>query len=442
MLLLILCGLLIATDRIELGVVLDASYADDDGEDLVEDDFDLSVSEFELDETSISPESLPDISDSMAAPQLTSPTGVAPVFVPPSDTTSIGLALTGREAGMKEALLKAYGGTQGTEGAVALGLRWLASKQRADGLWSLRGPYSDGANSENEVAATAMALLAFQGAGYTHKGDRSQPYTLVVYRGWRALLNKMDENGNFVQSGPYSHAIYSQAQCTIALCELYGMTRDPDFREPAQRAVDYLVKIQTPEGGWRYQPGQGSDMSVTGWVVMALQSARMAGLEVPSETFERVNRFLDSVAHDYGSKYSYLPNEGFRLSLTPEGLLCRQYLGWARNDTRLIEGVQYVLQNPPSFERGQQNVYYWYYATQVCHHMEGDYWQQWNNVMREVLPDAQVKRGKERGSWDPLGDRWGTQGGRLYVTCLSIYILEVYYRHLPIYSHDSFTSGF
>ena len=64
---------------------------------------------------------------------------------------------------------------------------------------------------------------------------------------------------------------------------------------------------------------------------------------------------------------------------------------------------------------------------------KGPDWQKWNAVMRQLLPEHQEKTGAERGSWDPNGDRWGDAGGRLYVTCLSLYTLEVYYRHLPIY---------
>jgi hypothetical protein len=56
--------------------------------------------------------------------------------------------------------------------------------------------------------------------------------------------------------------------------------------------------------------------------------------------------------------------------------------------------------------------------------------------MREALPKAQTQTGKEAGSWSPSNDRWGAHGGRLYVTCLTIYNLEVYYRHLPIYKHQ------
>jgi hypothetical protein len=51
-----------------------------------------------------------------------------------------------------------------------------------------------------------------------------------------------------------------------------------------------------------------------------------------------------------------------------------------------------------------------------------------------VLPAEQVKSGREKGSWDPSLDRWGHVGGRLFVTCLCTYMLEVYYRHLPLYA--------
>ena len=34
---------------------------------------------------------------------------------------------------------------------------------------------------------------------------------------------------------------------------------------------------------------------------------------------------------------------------------------------------------------------------------------------------------------DPALDRWGSIGGRLFVTCFSTWMLEVYYRHLPLY---------
>jgi hypothetical protein len=69
--------------------------------------------------------------------------------------------------------------------------------------------------------------------------------------------------------------------------------------------------------------------------------------------------------------------------------------------------------------------------------MEGKIWDDWNKVMRQEVPAHQIKVGSEAGSWSPQGDKWAGisfGAGRLYMTCLSIYMLEVYYRHLPIYS--------
>ncbi len=381
---------------------------------------------------------LPVVADPLIGPPVLAPsatgTGTMPVGTIP--TSAIGIDFSGREEGRKDALLKAYGGTALTQDAVKEGLGWLVRQQKPRGSWSLTGPYKLGANRENEEAATAMALLAFQGAGYTPQGKKNDGFTKAVTRGWKALLRSQQADGHFFENlSDENSQLYTQALCTIAICELYGMTRDEAYHDAAQKAVDYCVKIQAPEGGWRYQPGVDSDMSVTGWFSMALQSARIAGLEVPSPTYAGITKFLDSVAREEGSRYAYQLQAGATLTLTAEGLLCRQYLGWKHDDPRLRAGVDYILANLPEWDK--RNVYYWYYATQVCHHMEGPDWQKWNGVMRQLLPQNQEKRGSDRGSWDPVGDRWGSAGGRLYVTCLSLYTLEVYYRHLPIYRQDN-----
>lgn len=440
---LIVMGLMFFQPKIVDDLLLSAGYSDAPNMP-VADELDLSqedLSVVEIDSQAITNQNLPQVDEPFATPDsaeiapnpLLSDTGT---IVP----TTIGIALTGREVGMKETLVKAYGGTGKTEGAVTMGLRWLANQQLRTGQWSLTGPYSDGGRSNNDAAATAMALLAFQGAGYTPQSEAKHPFTPVVRRGWNFLAKKMDREGRFFDEVNSNQQLYTQAMCTIALCELFGMTDDYQYREMAQKALDYACKIQSQEGGWRYEPGVDSDMSVTGWFVMALQSARMAGLDVPSPTLHRVSEFLDSVARDDGSRYAYRARDGATLTLTAEGLLCRMYLGWERDDPRLQNGVSYMLQNLP--EWNEQNVYYWYYATQVMHHMEDSPWTIWNGRMRELLPDKQVRRGRERGSWDPVSDRWGTDGGRLYVTCLSLYVLEVYYRHLPLYRTGNPGQGF
>ena len=421
-------------DRISLNV--ETVYAEQLGEQL-EFDSPLGVDDVEeIEEPILSLSDLPEVEDPFATPSdlVVQPDGLTATS--DIESTQIGLALTGREEGSKRSLLGRYGGNATTERAVLDGLRWLARNQRKDGSWSLAGPFNHGIpeDMDNPVAATAMALLAFQGNGNTH---RKGQFRQNVVRGWKWLLAEQDDDGSFFHEGPIHHRFYTQGQCAIAACELFGMTKDEKYKEPAQRAVQYCLQSQSSEGGWRYSPNSDSDVSVTGWIVMALQSAKMAGLEVPADHFRRIERFLDKVGRNDGSRYPYQRGGELKLSMTAEALLCRQYLGWARDDSRLVEGIDWIPQptHLVDFDRGR-DVYYWYYATQAAHHMGGEYWKRWNEVMRQALPEQQIKTGRERGSWDPNRptlDQWGPHGGRLFVTCLSIYMLEVYYRHLPIY---------
>ncbi|GAB4128983.1 MAG: hypothetical protein Kow0040_04410 [Thermogutta sp.] len=397
-----------------------------------------------VEEPILTPRDLPEVENPFAAPPEVEMVQNGVTATSDIKASAIGYALQGREEGRKRSLLAAYGGTALTEAAVNRGLEWLARQQLKDGSWSLQGPYSAGGQEENHAAATAMALLAFQGAGNTHKQGR---FRENVRRGWDWLLQQQDNEGNFFHSGGFNHRYYTQGQCTIALCEILGMTREERFREPAIKAIDHLLRSQSEEGGWRYSPNADSDVSVTGWIVMALQSARMAGLEVPSDNLRRVERFLDRVALENGAKYPYQKGRQATLAMTAEALLMRQYLGWPRTDDRMIKGLDWITQpvNLISFEDNKRDVYYWYYAAQACHHMEGEHWKRWNGVMRQILPEQQVKSGPEAGSWDPrrpTEDAWANEAGRLYVTCLSIYCLEVYYRHLPLYSNPfQFVAG-
>jgi hypothetical protein len=377
----------------------------------------------------ITPQDLPPVESPKLEPQPVEATAAeAAQVISDLAAPDVGLALSGREAGSKAMLLAAYGGTALTESAVTDGLEWLRRNQQKDGTWKLDGPYGDGATVDNPTAATAMALLAFQGAGHTHRAGK---YRTVVNRGIRALVKMQNREGDFFQGSVGHHRLYSQAQATIAVCELYGMTNDSSLRLAAERAVDYAVKAQDSLGGWRYQPAFDSDTSVTGWFMMALQSARMAGLEVPSDTLQRVSSYLDRAGSSNMSRYAYQPGMEPTHTMTAEALLCRQYLGWPKTDPRMKVGLHMIAAYPLSWE--DRDAYYWYYATQVLHHLHDEQWTEWNKVMRELLPQEQTKSGPERGSWTPLGDRWGSQGGRLYVTCLHLFMLEVYYRHLPIY---------
>jgi hypothetical protein len=344
-----------------------------------------------------------------------------------------GQAMDGRGGAAKAALM-ADGATKGSEAAVAAALKWIVEHQMPDGGWNFnhqpglcQGRCSaPGTMSNARNGATGLALLPLLGAGMTHKEGA---YRENVKRGLYFLASNMkpqNGGGSLVDGGNmYSHGI-----CAIALCEAYAMTHDRDLMAPAQAAINFIVYAQDPVGGgWRYQPRQPGDTSAVGWQLMALKSAHMAYLQVPPITVVGASKFLDSVQVDSGSKYGYT-GPGAGNATTAVGLLSRMYLGWKRDNPALDRGVKFLSDTGP----GQGAMYYNYYATQVMRHAEGDSWKKWNEAMREMMVTTQSKTGHEAGSWSFKGaDHGADAGGRLYCTAMATMILEVYYRHMPIY---------
>jgi hypothetical protein len=114
------------------------------------------------------------------------------------------------------------------------------------------------------------------------------------------------------------------------------------------------------------------------------------------------------------------------------------YLGWKHDHGALERGVARVSKLGPS----KTNLYYNYYATQVMRHYGGEQWKAWNAVMREQLVNTQATKGTEAGSWYIAGDHGSDRGGRIYCTAMATMILEVYYRHLPIYGKPAADDDF
>lgn len=364
--------------------------------------------------------------------------------MPPVNT---GRMFAGRDPQARAHRVQQAGGTSATEAAVARGLVFLARHQSADGRWSLhafhRTPDCDetcrdrGHATKNDVAGTALALLPFLGAGQTHQQGQ---YTSEVGKGLKWLVEQQKENGDLRGAGERITQMYAHGQASIVLCEAYALTGDEQLREPAQMAINFIIRAQHHEGGWRYQPGDPGDTSVVGWQLMALKSGQMAYLHVPRRTFEKAGLFLDRVQVDrVGGRYGYQRGQSATPAMTAEAMLCRQYLGWPKDHRGLRSGVNYLLGHLPDAD--SPNIYYWYYATQVMHHFGGKPWEEWNAAMREALVKMQEKTGHAAGSWTPRGSGnhggHADRGGRVYMTSLAVCILEVYYRHMPLYGTEA-----
>lgn len=339
-----------------------------------------------------------------------------------------------------------------TEEAIERGLRFLASRQLPDGHWSLQG-HGEPVLLRSDTAATGLCLLAFQGAGYTHLQHQ---YSNVVSNGLRAMLAMQQPDGNLYRRedavSDQNVAFYSHGIAALALCEAFGMTGDESLRKPAQAAINYIVNTQHKDrGGWRYQPQVSSDTSVSGWMMMALKSGELAGLDVPPSTYAGIDRWLDSASlgRDRADRYRYNPfapdtpsqrhGRDITPSMTAVAILMRMYAGWRRETPDMQSAADYLAKYPPAIGDAKtpyRDTYYWYYATQVMFHMGGKHWDDWNQKLKPILIDGQIKSGPEEGSWDPknpVPDRWSIHAGRLYLTTMNLLSLEVYYRHLPIY---------
>jgi len=365
------------------------------------------------------------------------------------------------------------GATPESEQAVNDALKWLADHQMPDGGWSFHHHLAptclgkcpnSGDMPEARVAATALGVLPFLGAGQTHQVGK---YQRTVAGGLTFLMRSMDRRGCMGENGG---RMYSHGLATIALCEAYGMQVDDawlrkkrimeydgkggeDNKEPQQKAIavpglgkaaqaalNFVVYAQDPVGGgWRYEPRQAGDTSVVGWQLMGLMSGRMAYLRVPNGSMIGANAFLNHVQmDDYGSDYGYTDKGRSSKATQAIGLLCRMYLGWAKDHQGIIGGVQDLNATGPV----QGNMYYNYYATQVMKHFGGEPWKAWNPRMRDSLVNSQSQNGHTKGSWHFAGgDRGASKGGRLYCTAMSAMTLMVYYRHMPLYREGALEQG-
>ncbi len=381
--------------------------------------------------------------------------GLKPNIVPPKvemtrpgDATRLPATYRLRSLARREAIARKFGGTDASERAVELSLRWLALHQSANGSWDAsrfgsgqvrldeNGVDRQRAGLEADAGVTALAILAFLGAGYTHEDGQ---YADEIDRALRWLVSVQGEDGFLGAQASHYAKMYCHGMASYALAEAYGMRRDPAaasfLREPLQKALDYITSQQNPDdGGWRYLKGQSSDMSMFGWQLMALKSAEIAGIPMPTEVRTKMIQFLKARSlgkSDGLATYRVTdPPSPPTPSMTAESLFCKQMLGMRRDNPASTEAIAFLLENAP--RRSEYNEYYWYYGTLAMYQYGSEPWQKWNDSLRDLLVDEQIQTGDNAGSWDPLPP-WGPYGGRVYSTALCTLCLEVYYRFLPLY---------
>jgi hypothetical protein len=322
--------------------------------------------------------------------------------------------------------------------AVDKALAFLQGSQNQDGSWSA-GPRGFG---QANPAVTGLCVMAFLSAGHVPGEGR---YGDTVDKGVRWVLKAQQDNGLFAAN--QAQEMYHHGICTLMLAEAAGMTDGKlgeDIRKKLVKAVDVILKAQRTEdgperGGWRYQVmhAGGSDMSVTGWQLMALRAAKNVGCDVPAKNIEEAVGFIKRCQDAGSGGFDYQPNSNLTVPCTGTGILALELCGKdLHRGPEVTRAGNFLLRtfvderNVP--RRGMQlfgNFPYYgvYYCSQAMFQLGDNYWDGYRPFLHETLFRSQ----KDNGSWFS-GGADGAYGPS-YSTAMCVLALTVEYRYLPIY---------
>ena len=405
----------------------------------------------QMDSPNISPVDVAEVVPPTAEPQSVKVASVDAMLNIKSPVTMKSVAGTARNAGVRGRYTGggAQYGDPKTEAAVMKALRWLKLHQNSDGSWPGYKP-----------ASTGLAILTYLAHGET---PSSQEFGKTVERGLEFLINCIgDKGGKPVMAGSDGHE-YAFLIGTYALCEAYGMTKNPNARTAAEKTLRRIVKGQSPTGGWDYNMKSSStrdDLSFAGWALQALKAGKMAGIHVDGmeECIKKAIKCLQTRNFKNGG-FNYTAG-GKPTGLTATGCLAMQLLGYS-NTKEVKEALDYMKDWKPTFDKavlsekntGSCPQYYCYYATQ-CKYQAGMaknaasgnqvLWKKWNAEMKALYPSSIIDdknkdgtpvtvkdvKGKDR----PVG-HWVNKDAHttrpVMDTCLAALQLMVYYRYLP-----------
>ncbi len=312
--------------------------------------------------------------------------------------------------------------------AIDRGLQALAAQQdKSEGCW--RDRYN-----RLHPAVTGLAVMAFLSAGHVPGEGRYGP---VVEKGIRWILRKQQANGLLAIDG--GQEMYQQGIATLMLAEAAGMTDadlGADIRKALTKAVRVILKAQRTEGqhrgGWRYRvlPGDGADISVTGWQVMALRAARNLGCDVPADAIDRAVEYIKRCHDNRSGGFRYQPGSGVTVACTGTSILALEVCGKEHHHCQeALRGGAFLLRKENLPNPNQQWFFYSiYYGSQAAFQLGGNYW----TVFRPRLHEVLLRMQKGDGLWDGLSSD-ARQAGVAYSTAMAILALTVEYRFLPIY---------
>ena len=319
---------------------------------------------------------------------------------------------------------------------------WLVRHQAEDGSWdgaTLSGRCTgEGCTGPGEaghaVGDTGLALLVFFGTGETHKTPR---YGKIVRSGLKHLKSVQDVEGCFGERVAEGW-LEDHALATLAMAEAYGLTQSPLFKATAQNGVNFLQSCRDPYLAWRYGPGSGPrDFGTTAWAVMALKSAKGAGLEMSAEGIEDGMRwFEDRTDPVTGRVWAEEPGEaGERTADAPTamGMLVRIFAGVPVEDPRVSAGARGLvdgIRETPDADAWRDPLFDCF-ATLAMFQVGKSGYARWRGTVVASLLEGFLgeEAGCAAGSSAPPEAGPGAGRGRLRTTALDTMTCAVIYRY-------------
>lgn len=315
------------------------------------------------------------------------------------------------------------------ERSIERGLATLAAMQNADGSFGGSRQRSFARN----VAVTSLSCLAFMSDG--HLPGRGK-YGPNVEKGIENILSCSNETG-LIACDSTSSPMYGHGFATLFLGEIYGMTasggetpQSKRIHEALVRACKLIERTQNEEGGWRYNPvPNDADLSVTICQIMALRSARNAGIEIPKRTIDRAIEYVRKSQNPDGG-FMYQLSSGVSLWPRSAAGVASLYYAGIYNDDAIDRGLAYIIDNAfpggPVRREPQMEPHYWYgqyYACQAMYLAGGTHWARWWPALRTELLARQLS-----------GGGWADTGiGEAYGTSMALIVLQMPKRYLPIF---------
>ena len=320
-----------------------------------------------------------------------------------------------------------------TERAIANGLEYLARTQNDNG--SYPGNYGDSA------AIPSLAGMAFLAKGHL---PGAEPYGERINRAIDFVISCADmrETAKFrgYMGDKGNGRMYAHSIATLFLAEASGMV-DEKRQEKIDRLLPLAAKVildaQNQKksdpmhlGGWRYTPNAAdSDLSCSGWALMALRSARLNGAQVPPEAIEKAVLYIKRAYRDSDGTFGYQgANGGSANTLTGAAILCLELCG-KHLDPMSIKGSKFLEKvYVQALSGGGERYYGLYYTAQGLFQIGGPVWRGFATWMYDKFVPEQ----RADGSWGGQGNN----GSDAYATAMTVLSLTVPYRMLPIYQRD------